>query len=259
MKSLAVRTDIMLKTSLFVPRNGGIDQTWCFFSSAWDDRRREECAAWLIREKMDTMVFLLDDNDPNNPVSFWKKGIYCGEPDLARVDMLLRWCRLASENGWNLIPTLFCDEDKNAGMRAQWNKHADYLFQAAAVLNPFVKGWLIGLESSEYFNAHQVDQLVAALRPFTPHPIGTHMQWDLKKESLPTAIDFMAYEHPWHPKDGDAQSAQAVADQGRRVIEAFRKPVWFLEYNYNPSAGRVREQTRALMQLPGCVGIGGPF
>jgi hypothetical protein len=67
------------------------------------------------------------------------------------------------------------------------------------------------------------------------------------------------YEHSFHPADGDKQSVQKVVDEAKQVLDLVGPgKVWFQELNLNCESQRAREQSRAIAQLPGVIGLPGP-
>jgi hypothetical protein len=244
-----------LRTCLFFPYQGEISSTWAFFARPANERFRNACGDWLGNHNLNTLIFLMYNRDPRGPVSFFKGG-YATDFDMAQAAILERWLKIGKDSGAALIPCMFCDEDEQTA-HAGWDKHEYYFRYTLPFLSQYCTAILIGLESNECFSTADVERLIAIARKYTSLPIGTHMQWD-RKSRLPAGLDWLAYEHSFPPNRGDSVSAAAVRAEAIDVINKSGLPVAFIEYNLNPTGSRIREQTRALETLPGCVMVGGP-
>lgn len=252
--------DLPVKACLFFPYNGEVKDTWSLFSDRYGDDYILAAGNWGKANGLDTIVFLLTNDDPECRVCFSKGGVYCGAPDTAKINRLISVLKLARENGWNMVPTLFCDYQAGPNRIAlNWHLHKAFCEAVCKTLNPYVRAYIIGIESSEYLTVAETERLIGWMKEFTSLPVGVHLQWDLTSP-LPRNADFMAYEHSWHPGLGDSMSVADAVEEAREVIYLIGPGrAWFLEYNLNPTGTRIREQSRALHRLPGCVGIGGPL
>jgi hypothetical protein len=70
----------------------------------------------------------------------------------------------------------------------------------------------------------------------------------------------LAYEHSWHPREGDyhsvADCVNELKDRQAALPPGF--PIWACEWNLNPTGEQIVNQSRAMAEVPGIVGIGGP-
>lgn len=250
------KNEFPLRQSLFWMDGRKVESTWGFFARNHDDAWRWRYVAWLNAHRMNTMIFLMFNRDPNCRVSFFQRG-YATEMDLAQALKLEWWLDFAKRAGANLVPTMFCDGDPDKN-RFGWDRHERYFSQALPFLSKYCRAILIGLESTEYFSTADMERLITLAKKYTTLPIGTHMQWD-RKTPLPRGLDWLGYEHSWPPDQGDRKSVAEVVAEGREAIARSKLPVAMTEYNYNPAGQRIREQSRALATLPGCVMLGGPL
>jgi hypothetical protein len=249
----ASSTQFPLRTCLFFPYQGEIHGTWDFFARNRGDNYRNATAAWLTANGMDTIIFLAHNEDPTGPTSMFKNG-YAGDVDYAQLAIMERWLQIGHAAGAKMIPTLFCDGDGTAAKG--FTKHKRYFDLAIPFLSKYCAAISIGLESSECFSTKEMELLIAHAKTLTKLPIGTHMQWDCVTP-LPRGLDFLLYEHSWHPALGNSKSVNEVVNEASRVINAAKIPVGFVEYNLDPTGDPIKQQSIGLKQRIPCVVVGG--
>jgi len=175
--------------------------------------------------------------------------------DMGQLTLLETCARYISSFGAAFWPCFFCDEDTNAPVRNASNAAHERAFSLLiAHLRPYVPGFIIGLESSEYFDCARHNYFVELIRKFAPDRyVVSHMQ-KIPKGGMP-AIDAWFYEHPWNPWTGDEHNPAEVVEEARKA-QAYGKFVWPVEYNVKATGSIIREQSRAL--LAAGFGCGGP-
>jgi len=251
----AAAGEFPLRSSLFWMNNGKVDSTWRYLARNCSDADRQAMVAWQVAHGMNTMIFLTYARGGDCVVNPFVQ-TYGPDVDWAEASRWLELLAPGKSPGVNLVPCLFCDDDPETARNEKFQNY--YVPAACVALGKYSRAICIGLEMSEQFSRIGMERIIALCKQYTDKPIGVHLQWD-RKSALPSGLDFLIYEHPWHPKDGDNHSAAEVASIGADVIAKSGLPVWFNEYNWNVEGQRIREQTRALAQLAGCVGVGGPL
>lgn len=238
---------------MFWPDGNAIDATWGTLARNKDNAWFQRMATWQIAHNMNTVLFLTYNRDPRCLVNPFTRTY---GPDINWTE-LQKWA-VRLEGGKKpdlfLVPCLFCDDDRETAGNIAFQ---DYYIPLICVgLDPYIKAVCIGLEMNECYSTASMERIIGVCKQWTKKPIVVHMRWN-HKDRLPRGLDGLIYEHPWHPNYGDKHSADEVASIGADVIAKSGLPVWFNEYNTNVNGQRIREQTRALAALPGCVGVGG--
>lgn len=250
----------LVRNCLFFPdSHGEIQDTWSLFADDANDAYRNRAVAWAASQGLDTLVMVL--NHERKTSMFQKQ--YMGPLDMNKVNMALQFITSKAKEGWKIVPAWFDGPETNpkyGPILNQWDKHEAFIQAACNSLNPYVAGYLIGCETNRYFSTEQVEQLVAWTKKYSNgKPVGTHMCWKPNEYRLPANLDFLAYEFSWHPEKGDDTSAaECVREIQDRIAHAPGLPFWASEYNLNPSGSRIKEQSRALVNVNGVYGIGGP-
>lgn len=254
--------NIIIRTCLFWRYNGKYANTWQFFADNVDDNYRRACIAQLEAWHMNSIIFLMNNSDPDGIVSFYKGGEYGGEVDEAKLSWAINdWIKPLYERGAKLIPCWWCDNDGNDGLIKPYNKpentrHVQGICQRLA---PYAAGHILGIESNEYFSTGEINEIILFAEQFTILPIGIHEQWKPDKRGFPGKARFLAYEHEHDPNDGDSISPEQCASEAAKIAFKCGKPCIWSEYNTNTEDQRIREQTRALAEVSNTVGIGGPW
>jgi hypothetical protein len=151
--------------------------------------------------------------------------------------------------GAAFVPCLLNDDRSVHNLDMSVHRRAIHVLTGE--LNPYVPGYLIGLESTEYLSQEKHIEFYNAFKHYAPDKyIGTHCS------GIVPGMDFLAWEHPWNPTKGDEHSAEETAQAGREAMQ-HGITIWFTEYNTNINGNRIREQTRALSAL-NPAGVGGP-
>jgi len=241
------------QSCLFVPINGKVDSTWRYLSDKLPEADRQIMVNQQVDWGMDTMIFLTyalsGDCDINPFVQ-----TYGPDVDWPKV---AKWMQRLEpgKHGANLIPCLFCDDDPETARNVAFHNY--YVPAACIALSPYSRAICVGLEMNEQFSMVAMEHIIELCHTYTDKPILVHMQWNMETP-LPRGLDGLIYEHPFHPSEGDAHSADEVASIGAEVITKAGMPVGFNEYNLKPWGVRGREQTRELAKLP-CFLTGGPM
>lgn len=254
--------NLPVKQCLFPKYSASPKSTWDFFGTTVTEQEREAMVNWLAANGMNGMIFLLSAGEQcPSEVCFWKDRDWGGDyPYWERLEILRKWAMTFRGAGAAFIPCFFCDGNESADIRnAPWHKQVHAFQLLTAILNPYVPGYLIGLESSEYFDTDQHVKFLSLLRSCTQafpaqKYIGTHIQWNGHNPLPP--FDFIAYEHPWQPGEGNEHTVEETVDVARNIMVKAGMPVIFSEYNLDTTGAHCKAQTAALLALnPG--GIGG--
>lgn len=242
-----------LKTCLFF--DGG--DSWSFFARTFNDAKRQRCIDSIASGGGNSILFLLTNEDRNNPVNFFQDG-YGGTVDMGQLTILENWVRRIASVGGACWPVFFCDENFNASIRnAPWEVHQRAIPLFVAHLRPYVPGFVIGLESSEYFDKDRHNQFYDLIKYVAPDRyVVTHTQ-SVPRGGIPK-LDAVFWEAPWSPHDGDRHSPEELVSVSRNAQVTFGgKYIWPMEYNINIHGSMIRRQSRALIDAG--FGCGGPL
>jgi len=197
-----------------------------------------------------------------------------GTLDNRRVDLLANYVFKLRAEGL-FVAFAFYDGPAIPGGRyhpilaASDMQHAVFIKEVCRAFNPYVSIYLLGCESGRYgWSSDRVEQFIFHIKQCAGpgHLVGAHEQsvgWNGKgwymKRRVPRNADIHCYETSNHPKDGDSRTAASMADEVRFLVaNAGGIPVWVAEHNLYDSA-RSREQSRAIAEIPGVIGIPGPM
>lgn len=243
------------RTSFFLRSEGNIRSTLDYFSSKATQAYRDDCLNTIVKDGGKHLLALLTNVDKNAPVNFFE-GAYGGHVNMAALTFLESQARMIAGAGGSFWPMFFCDENENAVIRnASLETHQRAFGLLIAHLRPYVPGFIIGIESSEYFTKDQHNGFVALIRHFAPDRyVGIHTQ-SVPKGGVPD-VDFVAWEAPWSPDRGDEFTAQQLVSEAKKAQKEFNRYLWPVEYNLNVGSARQREQGRVLLQAG--FGAGGP-
>lgn len=241
--------------------------SWSFFSRRFGEGYRNQCANSIVAGGGNSIIVLLSNNDPDAPVNFFEKE-YGGHIDMNQLNLLESWARKIAQQGGALWPTFFCDGDDNSSIRnAPIEVHQRAFSLLIAHLRPYVPGFVIGIESSEYFSTERHNEFISLIHYLAPDRfVAAHMQRLPKSDSLkdedgePKAvmpnIDAWFYEHSWHPGEGNDHSAVEVVNEAM-IMANIGKYIWPVEYNLDCTGSAIRYQSQAL--LAAGFGCGGPI
>ncbi len=242
-----------LITTLPIPYKGGIDSTWNFF--ARDDEFREHVCKYLVQHGCNAIVCLLNNTNLEDRVSIFR-GTYGSKVDYQKLELVVEWARRITEAGGYFVPCLFCDDDYS--IKDSYYEHVRYISILGTVLEKYVAGWIVWLEGYEVISTATLRTFVGYMKAnVTDKPIGSHGVY--KKEYDPGNLDFWVNEFPWHPHDGVNHSTAEALDIAQKIIEESKLPIWFLEDCWDPETATARERARALLKLPGTIGVGAPI
>ena len=251
-----VQVQTPIKTCLFFPYKGGIRDTWSFFARTVPEDYRTSCLSFIGGWGGNALVALLSNGDPRAPVSFWQDK-WGGTPDLSQLAILMVKAQEIQKAGGAFFPCFFCDDSDSAHIRnASLEEHRRAFGLLITLLRPYVPGFIIGLESSEYFNKARHDQFYRLIKEFAPDRyVGVHMQ-SIPDDGMPEC-EFWCYEASWDPGEGDEHSPEELVAECRVAAIKSHKIIWPLEYNLDPLSAHMRRQSQAVLAA-GFVGCGGP-
>lgn len=242
------------KTCLFFNFKGRVRDSWSYFARNSGEDYRTACTNSIVAGGGNAIIVLLSNTDSNAPVSFWEDR-WGGHVDMQQLAILERHARLIAAAGGALWPCFFCDENENAVIRnAPMEVHQRAFGLLIAHLRPYVPGFCIGLESSEYFGKARHNEFARLIRHFAPDRyLVSHMQ-SIPDGGMPD-IDAWFFEHSWDPNTGDEHSPEEVVQEVREAV-THGKYVWPTEYSTKINGQLIRKQSRALLSAG--FGVGGP-
>jgi hypothetical protein len=193
-----------------------------------------------------------------------------------KVDLMFGFIDRLKARGKNVVIVFFdCPRDDN-GKYPFWkftNRLVPFLEIATKAFSPVVDGFILGIETNRSptitadrgLSLEEVDYALWFVQQFAKRtvngkeyeiPVGTHEQ----SYRIPSKADFIGYETRNHPvTQGDSTSvSDMVADVQGLVNVANGKFVWVIESN-SLEGSTARAQNRAMANIPGVVGVGGPM
>jgi hypothetical protein len=253
-----------INTCLFFPYLGETMMTWNLFADDVNDAYIQNCGAWLAQHGCNMVTFLLETVPvgEGSIVNFFKGSdpikAYGGEIDMDKGNRLIYWLKMFKSYGFYVVPTIYCD-DNHTITTLPWNRHEAFMSKTLPSINPYCDAYLIGCESNKFADGNRTNMFYDLAKKYTNLSVGTHIQWDYSASMLPSKIDFLSFEHPWHPKYGDSKSVQDCLTAGSYAIGYSQKWTFMLEWNVNPTGSVIVDQGKAMTKLPGCLGVGGPL
>lgn len=235
----------------------GIRDSWSYFANNSTDAYRASCLASIAKGGGNCVVVLLSNGDLNAPVSFWKD-CYGGTPDMDKLNLLVQQAKSIYDAGGAMIPCMFCDDFASSHIRnVDMQTHARAFGLFITLLRPYCPGFIIGLESSEYFTTAQHNEFYDLIKYLAPDRyVLVHMQ-GIPGDGMPKC-DAWAYEASWNPNYGDDHTAAELVAECKSAQGKSGKPIWPLEYNVNVSGSKIIEQSKAVLAA-GYIGCGGPI
>jgi hypothetical protein len=185
-----------------------------------------------------------------------------GQPDNAELNNWRRHLELGKVPGVNLIPCLYCGDD------AATLQNADFIayFTPLAVqfLAPYSKAICICSEPPKSVNKQWQESVIGIVKNKLAWigrsyiPVVTHLQGDQIKTDLPSNTDAVLYQFSGDPWKAHGRSVEDVRAEGARALAMCPVPLAFFELGVYCEGPAIREQTRALRDLPGCGMLPGP-
>ena len=253
---------LQINNSLFFRYNGELEASWglaCGDGST--DAKRLAHINWCQKYRCDGIILCLNNE---GYISLFRDR-YLGALDWNKWNSLLRYVIDLKSMGAKIVFAFFDGPEDKSGhywpILSQLDKHAAFIQAACQALNPFASAYLIGCETNRYWDSATVREAIRVTKQYAGLiPVGTHEQWDPHTREFPGG-DFCCYETRNHPKDGDAVSVADMVAEVRHIQTHLPPnfPVWVAEHNLNPDGAHSRAQARALAELPGVIGVGGPI
>ena len=261
----------IIRSSLIFPYRGQPWVSWYLCGDGSTDDQRNAHIAWCHANNCNTVILNLCNEEL---MSLFQPHDFMGTLDNRRVDLLANYVFKLRAEGL-FVAFAFYDGPAIPGGRyhpilaASDMQHAVFIKEVCRAFNPYVSIYLLGCESGRYgWSSDRVEQFIFHIKACAGpgHLVGAHEQsvgWNGKgwymKRRVPRNADIHCYETSNHPKDGDSRTAADMADEGRFLVaNAGGIPVWVAEHNLYDSE-RSREQSRAIAEIPGVIGIPGPM
>lgn len=191
-------------------------------------------------------------------INLFRNG-YGSRLDFRKIDVVLDQAEMIHNAGALLVPTLFND-DRTVCFEPI-SRQEQVISQLVSLFRPFIKIWCIGLEATEYLSLQAISTFYQIFKEADESlAVGIHAQWDFDRSPNLPRCDVLFYEHPWSPVFGDNHTAEETKQVGADVLARCTQQgiaCVFSEYNTNINGSRIREQTRALLEL-NPAGVGGP-
>jgi len=224
--------------------------TWSYFARNYTEANRQEMVSAIAAGKGNSIIALMSNADENAPVSFWED-VWGGTVNMAQLNILEQWARKIAAEGGMLWPCFFCDDTGGQPIRdVPMEVHQRALSILIAHLRPYVPGFCIGLESSEYWDCAKHNEFAALIRYLAPDRlVVSHLQ-DVPRGGVPD-LDAVLWEADWQI-GGPSIAPDVLVAQARAARVTFGEYIWPVEYDLNPNEA----QSEALLKAG--FGSGGP-
>ena len=250
---------LAINNSLFWNYQGRIESSWYLCGDNADQPMRDEHMTWCLMNQCDGIII----NMNNEELMTLFRNEYMRDLDWAKYQTFIGYLDKLKAAGAKIVPCFYdgppMDHPKYPCLR-HMDRHEAFITAACQTLNQYATAYLIGCETNRYWSSDTVRQAIAVTKQHAGLiPVGTHEQWNPHDREFPGG-DFCCYEHSWHPQTGDDHSIQDCIDEIRHIQTHLPNgfPIWACEWNLNAGGSKSRAQARAMAELPGVVGIGGP-
>jgi len=249
-KKIAIKPPLI--TSLFYRNNGTMYNSWCFFADNYSESLRNEMLLAYTSAKCNSLIFLLSNANDDGPINFFKSG-FAKDINYTKLLLLESYVKRIFELGGYPIPVFFCDDGENIKYHNLSDTEYERFFGVlTTILRPYCPAFVIGIESSEYFDKDRHNYFINLIKRFAPDRfVGIHTQ-KIPNGGMPN-VDFVLYEHSWNPNDGDNHSKeevlQEVVDFSRKVADIYKPTyIWPIEFNTNITGSKIIEQSVYLLK-----------
>jgi hypothetical protein len=258
---------LQINNSFFFPWRGGIESSLYLCGDGGSDEQRQGYIDWSKAHGCDGIILCLHNE---GIMSLWNE--YGRSVNMAKFNTFMAYVRRLHGLGARITFALYDfpgDESGQYPCLRYMDRHAGVIRDVCTALNPYASAYLLGIETNrwreqparKWWTRQYVLEGVQALKHYAGLiPVGSHEQWRPEVEGF-VGGDFCCYEALAHPiTQADGVTPEALCAEVRNIQKYLPPgfPVWVAEFNGNNSE-RAREQARALAELPGVVGVGGPL
>jgi len=263
---------LIVKSKLFWKYQGTLDCCWYL---GWGDGTSVAKQNVYINDMDKFGIDTITINLLNEAISTPFTGEFMNSPySQQKVDLMFGFLDRLKARGKNVVIVFFdCPRD-DKGKYPFWKfteRIGPFLEIATKAFAPKVDGFIIGIETNRGptitagrgLSIEEMDLGIGLVQKFAVRtvngvehklPVGTHEQ----SYRIPSKADFIGYETKNHPFHGDNVSVKdMVADVQGLVNAAGGKSVWVVESN-SSEGSQAKAQNKALANMPGVVGVGGP-
>jgi len=186
-----------------------------------------------------------------------------GQPDNAELELWKQRLKIGKAPSVNLGVCLYCGDDA-----ATVNNHAfvNYFTPLATqFFAPYVKFICICSEPPKNVNKQWQESVVGMVKTTLAFmgrsdiPVVTHLQGAQIQTDLPANADAVLYQFKGNPWNAHDRNTEDVKSEGAWALANCPAPLAFFELGVYCESDRIREQTRALRDLPGCGMLPGPM
>ncbi|MCG2680895.1 MAG: hypothetical protein L6455_13165 [Kiritimatiellae bacterium] len=250
---------LLINNSLFWQYEGKVACSWYLCGDGVNDAMRDAHMTWCVTHNCDGIILCLN----NEELMTLFADEYMRTLDMRKYTTFITYCDRLKAAGAKIV---FAFYDGPPIPNAKYpclgymDRHEAFIKAACQTLNQYASAYLIGCETNRYWDVTTVRKAIAVTKQHAGLiPVGSHEQWNPQNREF-VGGDFCCYETRNHPKDGDSISVGDMVAEVQFIQRSLPPgfPVWVAEFNLNDSA-RAREQARALADLPGVVGVGGPM
>jgi hypothetical protein len=108
------------------------------------------------------------------------------------------------------------------------------------------------LEAEKFATPAEVNRIAGLVRKYMPNvKVCVHAT---NTSFAKCDVDAIAVQMPWHPKDGDAHTPDEVVKILQSYLDAGAKKVICAEYNWMSEGATAKEQGKAALAIPNCIG-----
>lgn len=269
--------EIPLGQSLFWMLDNEPQSTWPWLSRNWTNEKRQKMYGKLETYKQWsgtpswTAVFLIyhmaDPECVCNPFLGCPTAQQVvasggGRPDDGELSKWQHLLSLGQVPGVNLIPCLYCGDDKATLRNGQFISFFTPL--ATQFLAPYSKAICICSEPPKNASREWQEWVIGMVKSTlvmigrSDMPVVTHLQGEQIITQLPRNADAVLYQFNTNPVNAHLRNIEDVEDEGRWALSTCPIPLCFFELAIQAERPNVREMSRRLKAIPGCLMLPGP-
>lgn len=251
---------LLINNSLFWSYQGKTLSSWYLCGDNTSDAMRNAHIQWCQERRCDGIILCLN----NEELMTLFRDEYMRNLDCVKYQTFMNYVQTLKNFGAKIVFAFYdgpSPEHPKYPCLKYMDRHEAFIKAACQTLNSYATAYLIGCETSRYWSSEIVAKAIAVTKQHAGLiPVGTHEQWNPHEREF-CGGDFCCYETRNHPKDGDEISVAGMVAEIRHIQTHLPPgfPIWVAEFNLNAAGSHSREQARAMAEIPGVVGIGGPL
>ena len=261
--------DFPLRSSLFLydKVEKKYDATWGLLCDNWNAAKRDRVIQKQIEYNCNFITYyLFHAGDPNCVVNPFvgcptAQQVVEGQCtwDWAKIERWMPFLRLGEIPGVWCVPTLFCGDDGATCNNTTF--HDAFIPIIATSLHPYIDGINIASEANKTMSVAMQERVINVIKNAWKAAgqkekfIFTHLQ-GLNTQVPNGAV--VLYQFSWHPKYGTTKSVKDVVREGQQALAKYPYTL-FQEMTIECETLIARQQSKALVKLPGCYMRPGPI